>query len=116
MDIPDHFWYEKVKVSIALPMGMRYHVYRHSIHGNVYIRSMIYIKATQENLFRFTSAGMLTNKKPRYQSQHFLRISNVPHLYINLADWLVLVAWIQRHLHGVHFNDPVFKPDDPVVF
>jgi hypothetical protein len=50
---------EEMQVGIALAMGMRYHVYRDTVDGDVDIGAMVGVETPQEDLFGLTASLML---------------------------------------------------------
>ena len=53
---------EEMQVGIALAMGMRYHVYRDTINGNIDIGAMIGVETAEEDLLCFAAALVLRNE------------------------------------------------------
>ena len=93
----------------ALPMGMRHHINWQSIYIFPEISSMIRIKATQKNLFRFPASLVLANYNSGNNTQHFLGIIHPTHLNISSAYRFIDISCVRSNNYILQFNLPVAK-------
>ncbi len=63
----------KVQITVPLPVRVRHHIYGHSVHRKIDVRSVVNVETAQKYLFRFSTAGVLADNQSRNFPKNFLR-------------------------------------------
>ena len=61
------FGYHKVKIGVALAVGVAHHIHRQPVHAHREIGAVVHVEAAQKNLFGLAAARVLGNEQARHQ-------------------------------------------------